>query len=192
MLARWILICCCGLRMFIARAEDVIRVRWTGSHDCILSFQGIQYKCALGKNGVAPLGEKIEGDGRTPAGTYALRRGFFRSDRIDPPAGSGLVLQPLHPTDGWCDDPASSQYNKLVTLPIEYSAEQLWRGDDLYDLFAVIEYNTSPIASTKGSAIFFHVASDGYGATAGCVSLNLKDLLTVFSNIRTDTVMVIE
>lgn len=189
-LARWILIYCC-LIMF-ARAEDVVRVRWTGSHDCVLSFQGIQYKCSLGKNGVAPLGEKIEGDGRTPAGTFYLRRGFFRPDRIEPPVGSGLVLQPLHPTDGWCDDPASSQYNKLVTLPIEYSAERLWREDDLYDLFAVIEYNTSPIASGKGSAIFFHVASDGYGATAGCVSLNLKDLQSVFSNIRTDTVMVIE
>jgi L,D-peptidoglycan transpeptidase YkuD (ErfK/YbiS/YcfS/YnhG family) len=100
---------------------------------------------------------------------------------------TALSLEHIEPSDGWCDDPAAVFYNTLVTLPVTpYSAEQLWREDGLYDLFAVIEYNTTPVETGKGSAIFFHVASEGYGPTAGCISLQKKDLETIFEGIKSN------
>ena len=167
-------------------AEDIV-VRGSAASSCTLTFQGVAYRCALGKNGIAPAGEKKEGDMRTPTGRFRVRRGYYRQDRLAAPT-SALDLTPLQPSDGWCDDSSSADYyNKPISLPSAYSAEHLWREDGLYDAFAVIEYNTEPApVPGAGSAIFFHVASDGYGPTAGCVSMALKDLLSVFSAVKQD------
>ena len=53
-------------------------------------------------------------------------------------------------------------------------SEALWTEQTAYPSFAVVDYNTSPILSGAGSAIFLH-ASLGHG-TAGCVSVPLSDL----------------
>ena len=56
---------------------------------------------------------------------------------------------------GWCDDPTSKSYNKLVKFPFKYSAEKLYRKDNIYDLILVLNYNLNPIRKGKGSAIFY-------------------------------------
>jgi L,D-peptidoglycan transpeptidase YkuD (ErfK/YbiS/YcfS/YnhG family) len=50
-----------------------------------------------------------------------------------------------------------------------------------YDFAAVIAYNTARIPG-RGSAIFLHVGTGG--ATAGCVSLPVKQLLRVLRWLR--------
>ena len=74
---------------------------------------------------------------------------------------------------GWCDDPKSKNYNKLIRFPFMYSAERLYRRDNIYDLILVLNYNMSPVKKNKGSAIFLHLTKD-YSATKGCVSIKKK------------------
>ena len=104
-----------------------------------------------------------------------------------------LNVDALTTYDGWCDDPNDVNYNKHVILPYPASHEDLYRDDDLYNVITVIGYNDDPIISdpAKGSAIFLHVTSS-YGPTAGCVSLNINDLLHILANIETDTRIVIK
>ena len=126
--------------------------------------------------------DKREGDGATPAGAYPLRQLLYRSDRLAPPT-CALNTSPLRPRDGWCDDPDHSAYNRPVTLPLDASAENMWRDDHLYDLVVVLGYNDDPVVSGLGSAVFLHVASPEYSPTEGCIALAKEDLLTVLADI---------
>ena len=140
----------------------------------VLRFEGREYPCVLGRNGVQKT--KLEGDGATPSGTYLLRRVFFRPDRLPPPA-SGLPVAPLAHTDGWCDDPSHRDYNRLVRLPFSASHEALWRDDNLYDVIIVIGHNDDPPHPGLGSAIFIHCATANFSSTDGCVALACETLI---------------
>lgn len=59
---------------------------------------------------------------------------------------------------GWCDDPNSRYYNKLIRFPFKYRAEKLYKKENIYDAILVINYNTKPVIKGKGSAIFLHIA----------------------------------
>lgn len=90
-----------------------------------------------------------------------------------------LPVRALAPYDGWCDAPGDSRYNRLVRLPYPASAEQLWRGDHLYDLIVVVGYNDAPVVPGKGSAIFLHLARSDYSPTAGCVAFARGHLFSI-------------
>jgi L,D-peptidoglycan transpeptidase YkuD (ErfK/YbiS/YcfS/YnhG family) len=139
----------------------------------ILTCGAVTVRCALGRTGIQP--NKREGDGATPAGTFALREIFYRPDRVRQPV-SGLPIRALAPHDGWCDDPTCADYNRLVRLPHAGSHERLWRDDALYDVIVVIGYNDAPPVRGLGSAIFLHVAAPGFAPTEGCVAVSLKEL----------------
>ena len=68
----------------------------------------------------------------------------------------------------------------------------MWREDALYDVVAILDYNLSPAIPGLGSAIFLHVAREGYAPTAGCVALALPDLLTLLSACAPGDVMEIQ
>jgi len=164
-------------------ARDTIEVRApAGAIHGVLRFGGLSYPCAVGRSGI--VAPKHEGDGGTPAGLFALREVRYRPDRIPGPPKTGLPLYPTRPNDGWCDDPADPDYNRLVALPHQSDAEEMWLKGGAYDLLAVIGYNDAPTVPGAGSAVFLHVAhEDGgaFGATAGCVSLRLADLEAVLA-----------
>ena len=84
---------------------------------------------------------------------------------------------------GWCNDPASIMYNKLVNVPFKFSYEKLFRKNNVYDLIAVLNYNTNPIKKNKGSAIFLHIAKNNYANTAGCVAIKKTKLLKILEKI---------
>jgi len=140
----------------------------------------IFYRCAVGVNGFSD--NKREGDGCTPIGNFALRECLYRPGRVIVPP-TRLPVQPLRVDDGWCDDPKSPDYNRMVQLPYNYSHELLWRRDNIYDIIIPIGYNDDPIVPGKGSAIFLHVARRGYTPTEGCVALALPDLLSLVSRL---------
>jgi L,D-peptidoglycan transpeptidase YkuD (ErfK/YbiS/YcfS/YnhG family) len=131
--------------------------------------------CALGRSGVIPAADKREGDGATPLGLWPIRRLLFRADRLTPPL-TDLPRAAIAPADGWCDAPDDAAYNQPVTLPYPASAEALWREDGVYDLVGVLGHNDDPPVRGLGSAIFLHLARDGYPPTEGCVALNRPDL----------------
>ena len=151
-------------------------------------FTGKTYECAVGRNGVQAT--KQEGDGASPQGTYALRSVLYRPDRIDPPR-TALTVSPIGENDGWCDDPDSPDYNHPIVFPFSASAEHLWRDDQLYDVIVVLGHNDDPVIPGAGSAIFMHVAGDGYSPTEGCVALALEDLLAVLAGCAPDTMIAI-
>ena len=69
-------------------------------------------KCSVGKKGTGI--KKKEGDLITPKGCYELVNIFYRSDRVSE-LSSKLKLISIKKNMGWCDDPRSKQYNKLIS-----------------------------------------------------------------------------
>lgn len=146
--------------------------------DGLLRFRGQVMRCALGKGGIAL--RKVEGDGATPAGLLRLERVLYRADRGARPAAA-VPVEPLAPTDGWCDDPTHADYNRRITRPHPARHEALWRDDAIYDVVGIFDWNRAPAERGRGSAIFLHLARPGMDPTEGCVALPdgaLRALLT--------------
>ena len=129
--------------------------------------------CAIGKAGISH--RKREGDSATPAGNFAVLNGYFRPDRMSRPLAH-VPLQGIRPRDGWCDDPASGQYNRPVQLPFAYSHETLSRADHVYDIVLVLDFNLLQRVKGCGSAIFFHLANMEFAGTAGCIAIKKADM----------------
>ena len=113
---------------------------------------------------------KQEGDGRSPAGVFALGVAFGK-ERV---AASRWPLRKAGPRDRWVDDPKAATYNTWQVQPAAQkppwrSAEVLARPDGQYDLALVVQHNTQPVQPGAGSAIFLHLP--GTGPTVGCTSL---------------------
>ena len=93
---------------------------------------------------------------------------------------------------GWCNDPKSEKYNKLINLPFNYSYEQLFKKENIYDIILVLSYNMNPIKKNRGSAIFIHIAKRKYKKTQGCVAVKKTDLLKILKEIKINTKVKIE
>lgn len=129
--------------------------------------------CALGRAGTTIF--KREGDGATPVARMPLLGVYLRSGRL-------LGIRPALPKhrsnarSGWCDAPAHPAYNRPVRLPFPASCETLQREDRLYDLIVVLDWNIRQRQRGKGSAIFLHLAREGYAPTEGCVAVSPDDM----------------
>ena len=88
---------------------------------------------------------------------------------------------------GWCDDPKSKKYNKLINFPYEFKSEKLFRKDNIYDVILVLDYNMNPVIKNKGSAIFIHVAKRNYQNTKGCIAIKKNKLLEILKVIKRNT-----
>jgi len=150
----------------------------------VLKYKNFLFKCAIGKNGIT--NSKIEGDKCTPSGIYSIEKIYYREDRLNIPKLDFQTI-PINKNFGWCDDIRSTYYNKFIKFPFSYSAEFLYREDDIYNIICIINYNTNPIIKNKGSAIFLHVANTDYSGTAGCLALKQDDLIELLQNIDLDT-----
>jgi L,D-peptidoglycan transpeptidase YkuD (ErfK/YbiS/YcfS/YnhG family) len=145
---------------------------------------GRRWRCVLGAGGVRE--DKVEGDAATPAGAYPLRHIYFRNDRLVLPKVR-LPARPIVEHDGWCDDPRSPAYNRLVHVPNEWSHERMWREDGLSDLEVVRGFIADPPVGDWGSAIFVHVAREDMSPTRGCIAFARDDLLELVTLIGPDT-----
>jgi L,D-peptidoglycan transpeptidase YkuD (ErfK/YbiS/YcfS/YnhG family) len=128
---------------------------------------------ALGRSGIKA--NKREGDGSTPRGHFALVRLWWRADRMPRPK-TRLPVRRIEADDGWCEDPLDRRYNRTVKLSPASITDRLWRDDHLYDLVVELDHNTRPRVKNLGSAVFIHVAREGFAPTAGCVALRMFDL----------------
>lgn len=146
------------------------------------------YRCSHGQNGCTP--DKIEGDRMSPIGDFPLHRVFYRPDKVPLPE-TRLPVVAITENMGWCDDPASPEYNTLIDLPFTGSHEKMWRDDNLYDLVIEVGYNDDPIIPGKGSAIFIHCADADYKGTAGCVALKVADLQSLLKDLSPESVITI-
>ncbi|MCF6221602.1 MAG: L,D-transpeptidase family protein [Robiginitomaculum sp.] len=151
----------------------------------ILRIGGREYACAIGKNGVVPECDGREGDGKTPLGTYQIRYGMYRANKVALPT-TKLLFWPIRRFDGWCDAPDDLAYNRPVRLPYPASTETLWRDSGVYDIILVLGHNDNPPKAGMGSAVFLHVAREGYAPTEGCVAVSQVDMLALIPKLSPD------
>ena len=142
------------------------------------------FDCALGINGLTE--NKKEGDGCTPIGTFRFNKIFYREDRLGK-LNFLIDSSTINFNDGWCDDTKSAFYNQHIRFPFNESAENLFREDNIYDLICVLNYNTKPIISGKGSAIFLHIARKDFIGTEGCVAIEKAVLINITKNITSQS-----
>ena len=69
--------------------------------------------------------KKKEGDYCTPVGKFTFGKLFYRKDRIKN-LKTSIKKIPINKNFGWCDDPKSREYNKLIKFPFSGSAEKLF------------------------------------------------------------------
>ena len=143
---------------------------------------------ALGRGGIKA--NKREGDGGTPRGTFRPLRLWWRADRHPRPR-TFLPVRAITPADGWCENPADRRYNRPVRLDRDSSADRLRRDDHLYDFIIEVDQNTRPRIAGRGSAVFLHLAREGFGPTAGCVSMTRSAMLRLLARIGPKTKIVI-
>ena len=121
---------------------------------------------------------KREGDGRAPAGVFAIGTAFGYATSAD----TRLRYQGMGVND-WCIDvPASPLYNRIVDRSItkapglDQSTEPMRldlhnKGDQRYREGFVIEHNVDGKVASGGSCIFAHLWGQPGQATAGCTAM---------------------
>ena len=139
---------------------------------------------ALGRGGIRA--DKREGDGGTPHGRFRPLRLWWRADRLPRPA-SLLPARRIGRDDAWCEDPADRRYNRSFRRSANEPGDRLQRSDRLYDMIVEIDHNTRPRVAGRGSAVFIHVARDGFAPTAGCVGLRTRDLRILLTKLSPRT-----
>jgi len=149
-----------------------------------LTYKNYKLKCALGKRGIGY--KKKEGDLITPVGKYKIKYILYRKDRIKK-IYSKIKTIVIKKNMAWCNDPESKDYNKLIKLPSDFSFENLYKKENIYDIVLVLDYNMNPIIKNKGSAIFIHVAKKNYKKTEGCMALRKIHLLKIIKLLESNT-----
>jgi L,D-peptidoglycan transpeptidase YkuD (ErfK/YbiS/YcfS/YnhG family) len=141
--------------------------------DARLHIGPLVIRAAIGKNGLS--WKKREGDGKTPSGTFKLKPGYFRSDRmLRFCCSTGMSM--LRSKAGWCDQPWTGRYNRPVEAGLKLGHERLWREDHVYDVVFPTSHNEKPRVQGAGSAIFFHLARPDFAGTEGCIAISASDM----------------
>ena len=154
-----------------------------------LTLDNYKAKCALGKRGIGY--KRKEGDLITPKGTYKVKYILYRKDRVKK-IQTKIKKIAIRKDMGWCDDPKSRDYNKLIKLPYAYSYEKIFRKENNYDIILILNYNMNPVIKNKGSAIFIHIAKKNYKKTEGCIALKKIHLLKIIKRMNKNTTIKIE
>jgi zinc D-Ala-D-Ala dipeptidase len=141
----------------------------------------------IGLHGTVPAGRggpvKHEGDGKSPAGAFALRGSYGY-------AASAKTALPYQVVDeNWkcVDDPKSAQYTRVFdrrTAQQDWSsAEDMRRPDELYKWVVDVAHNPAAAAGS-GSCIFLHVWSGPASTTVGCTAMDEGTLAKLIGQLH--------
>ena len=153
-----------------------------------LYFYNYKIKCSIGKGGLTS--KKKEGDLKTPKGKFKFKLLLYRKDRIRK-FQCKIKKRSINHLMGWCDDPGSKHYNKLIKYPFDKSAEKLFLKKKIYDLILIINFNRKPVIKNKGSAIFLHLENIKHSPTKGCIAIQKKPFLKILPLITKKTYLFI-
>ncbi|HEV7921508.1 MAG TPA: L,D-transpeptidase family protein [Thermoanaerobaculia bacterium] len=134
---------------------------------------GADVPVVVGRRGLAPLGEKKEGDGRSPSGRLAIGPAFG----FAPTSDLRLPYRPLLETTECVDDVNSRFYNAIMErdADADWQSSEKMRHVDQYRLGAVLQHNPKGQPG-KGSCIFLHIWTAPSHGTAGCTAMPESDL----------------
>lgn len=127
---------------------------------------------------------KAEGDGKSPAGVFALGTAFGFA-RAAEASWLKLPYTEVTPTLECVDDAASGAYNLLVDTAtadrdVDWkSSEKMRQIAPAYHWGVVVEYNSTPVVPKRGSCVFLHIGGDGGRGTAGCTAMAEASLKAV-------------
>ena len=168
------------LRRFERRGE---RAGWTQvgeAFEIVVGRSGLGWGAGLIETeGEGP--SKREGDGRAPAGVFALTRAFgFAS------AGEAAWIRlPYTPLTGGVecvDDTASASYNRVVdradVKAADWNSSERMREVEGYRWGIVVAHNARAVPG-RGSCIFLHVWAGPQKGTAGCTAMEQPNLETL-------------
>ena len=163
---------------------------------------GAAFAVALGRTGSAwGIGlhprqdegpQKHEGDGRSPAGIFAIGPAFGYADHLD----GAMPYLPMLATSYCMDVPASPLYNRIVDATkvgaeaVKGSTEAMRldlhnAGDRRYREGFVIEHNPANVPG-QGSCIFAHLWRTAGEATAGCTAMEPQRMSDLLAWLRPD------
>jgi zinc D-Ala-D-Ala dipeptidase len=125
---------------------------------------------------------KREGDGRSPAGAFALDTAFGFDIR-EIVSWVRLPYVQLRTTTECVDDARSTHYNTIVNRDrverVDWSSSERMREIEQYAYGVHVAYNAPP-RPARGSCIFLHIWAGPRSVTAGCTAMDivaLKDLM---------------
>ncbi len=133
---------------------------------------------------------KREGDGRSPAGVFALSTAFGFAL---PEEMRGLRIPYRQITEGLecVDDSASQHYNTLVDRQKLETSD--WRSSEKmfaikhdYRLGVFVEHNTTPRRRGCGSCIFLHIWGAPIEPTSGCTAMAPNEMEGIITWLRAD------
>jgi D-alanyl-D-alanine dipeptidase len=121
---------------------------------------------------------KREGDGRSPAGAFALDTAFGFDIRQIVPWVRLPYIQ-LRTTTECVDDSRSAYYNTIVNRDsvarVDWTSSERMREIEQYAYGVHVAYNAPPKRS-RGSCIFLHIWGGPQSVTAGCTAMDLGAL----------------
>ncbi|KTD44825.1 L,D-transpeptidase family protein [Legionella quateirensis] len=131
------------------------------------------YPVVIGKNGMASIGTKKEGDLKTPAGLYPIGEAFGTQ-----PLALKMDYKYITADDKFIDDVNNKRYNTWVSGATDATSYESMLIEP-YTYGAVINYNMSPTKPGAGSAIFMHVWRSPNSPTAGCIAMEKKHMFKI-------------
>ena len=153
------------------------RYQWRGSAKGWVKVSSSGVGSVFGQGGVVPAGQRQQGTGTTPAGTFGVVSAFGVGN-----PGTTLSYRTIGSCSWWIEDPSQRDYNRwredcshLSTSDNERLADY---AGSLYRQAAVLSYNyASPTryGAGSGAGIFLHYATR---YTGGCVGINSHSELT--------------
>ncbi|MDP1601697.1 MAG: L,D-transpeptidase family protein [Legionella sp.] len=127
----------------------------------------------IGKEGIALVGEKKEGDRKTPIGLYPFGEVFGTE-------AMALKMDYKYITrdDKFVDDVMSKDYNRWVIGKTDAKSYEAMLIEP-YNMGAVINYNMNPTIAGAGSAIFMHLWRAANAPTWGCIAMDEQHLSAI-------------
>jgi L,D-peptidoglycan transpeptidase YkuD (ErfK/YbiS/YcfS/YnhG family) len=133
---------------------------------------------------------KREGDGKAPAGVFALGTAFGYASQ--PLPGLKMPYLSLTPSTECVDDIGSKHYNRVVdrsvVAPDWNSSEHMRNAGESYRWGIVVDHNgtvtrgnTDPPEPGGGSCVFLHIWHSHNQGTAGCTAMSEIELETLLT-----------
>lgn len=163
--------------------NQLVFVKYTGGSSARVEMyqkSGTEWNCILSCNGYVGsngIDKQIEGDRKTPKGTFDLTSAFG----IKKNPGAKMSYVRVNKYLYWCGD--AQYYNRLIDIrekPHVCSGEHLIDYVPSYYYGMFLDYNKDCVYK-KGSAIFLHcTGSNPY--TAGCIAVSQPDMIKIIQN----------
>jgi len=154
------------------------------SIDIVLGRNGLGWGLGLHTTPKDAKYVKKEGDGKSPAGLFALGNGFgYKNFKINFP------YEVYQRTDHCVDDSKSEFYNTIIDskhVKKDYkSFEHMKLKNNFYQYGITVKHNPNNIAQA-GSCIFVHIKSTTGKGTAGCTAMKESEITTILKWLDAD------